>query len=58
MAVFGDTEGIPVSVMLLNDWFSLSDVQSKVNSHGGEENSEDDDADYHSHHRAAVVALR
>ncbi len=43
--------------MLLNDGFALSDVQHKVNCHGDEENSEDDDADDHSHHRAAVFAL-
>lgn len=36
---------------------SPSHVQSKVNSHGKDEDREDHDADDHSHQRAAVLAF-
>lgn len=44
--------------MSLDDGFPPPDVQWKVDGHGHEENSKDDDAYDYSHHRAAVVALR
>lgn len=36
---------------------SPSHVQSKVNSHGEDEDGEDHDADDHSHQRAVVLAF-
>lgn len=44
--------------MLLDQWFFLSDVHHEVDGHGSEKDGHDDDADDHSHHRAAVVAVR